>query len=158
MCPVATSSAHGVIDTNATCALPLASAFWLACLRQASWITVDSFLHDEDFSTDQRRCESVIQAIRSKFVCSRPACSGLFFTGRSSGCHRALLALATSVWSNAVTSCSAARQRCRRVQSDVTTSVTQDAFYARERFARTRVAGSRLGISRIWQLSFPIFP
>ena len=58
-----------------------------------------------------------------------------FLTGRSAS----LLARATSVWSNAVASCSA-RQRCRRVQSDFSSSVTQDEFHARERFVRTCVA------------------
>ena len=103
-----------------------------ACLRRASWITDDSWRHDQDFSTDHGRTRHDQPSKRSVYP---------FLTGRSASWLRPLLARATSVWSNAVTSCSAWR-RCRRVQSDFTSSVTHDTFHARERFVRTCVAGS----------------
>ena len=115
-------------------------------LRHAPWATDDGRRRDEGVGTGQRRIRHAWSAGQLSersvifFCCAYDQFSKRsvypFVTSRSASALRPLLARATSVWSNAVTSCSA-RQRCRRVQSDVTTSVTQDTFYARERFVGT---------------------
>ena len=102
--------------------------YFAACLRRASWATDDSRRHDEDFSTDHGRiCHDQL----SKKVGVSHSHRLIRKSARS----------APSVWSNAVTSCLVWR-RCRRVQSDFTSSATQDTCHARERFVKTCVAGS----------------
>ena len=87
-------------------------------------------------------------------LCSRPAFGkmGGFLSQREVRWLAPSSACTCDVWSSAVASCSAWQKVQTSTVSDFTTSVTQDTFHAIERFVRTCVAGSCLGISRIWKL------
>ena len=73
----ATWSAHRVTVANATCEL-LTTMSWLACSRRASWITDDSWRHDDDFSTDQGRIRYAWSQLSERSVSSllRPRPTG----------------------------------------------------------------------------------